>query len=94
MNAPKNAIYASKTIHEQLISINSEQISNEILDEVRSAQYYSVIADEVCDISNKVQLSILLCHALNGNVKEIFMNFVPVARITGSVIAEALLHHL
>ena len=52
-NAPKNAIYTSKTIQEQLISIIGEQIRNEILEEVRSAQYYFIIADEVCDISNK-----------------------------------------
>jgi len=78
MNAPKNAIYTSKTIQEQLISIIGEQIHNEILEEVRSAQYYSVIADEACDISNKEQLSISLCYALNDSVKEILMDFAPV----------------
>ena len=93
-NAPKNAIYTSKTIQEQLIFIIGEQIRNEILEEVRSTQYYSIIVDEVCDISNKEQLSISLRYALNGSVKEIFMDFVPVARITGSTIAEAILDHL
>ena len=86
-NAPKNAKYASKTIHdqEQLISIIGEQICNEILDEV---------ADKACDISNKEQLSISIRYVLNGSLKEMLMDFVPVVRITGSAIAEAFLSRL
>ena len=70
------------------------QIRNDILEEVKEAKYFSVIADEVCDVSNKEQLSILLRCALDGCVKEVFMDFVFVDRITGSVIAEAILQCL
>jgi len=55
---------------------------------VKSAAYYSVTADEVCDISTKKQLSISLFYALNASVIEVFMDFIPVARITGSAIAD------
>jgi len=60
--------------------IGDNEIRSDILKEVKSVTYYSVIADEVCDISNKEQLSISLHYTLNGSVKEVFMNFVPVAR--------------
>ena len=59
-NAPKNAKYTSKTIQNQLIDIVAQQIRMEILSEVKQAKYYSVIVDEVCDISNKEQFSICL----------------------------------
>ena len=37
----------------------------------------------------KEQLSILIRYILNGSVKKMFMDFVPVIRITVSAIAEA-----
>ena len=42
--------------------------------------------DEVCDISNKEQLSISQFYVLNGSVNEIFMDFVPVTRITSDIV--------
>ena len=77
-----------------MISIIGEQIRNEILDEVRSTQYYSIIADEACVISNKEHLSISTRYVLNGSVEEMFMDFVPVVMITGCAIAEAILGRL
>ena len=90
-NAPKNAKYTSKTIQNQLIDIVAQQIRMEILSEVKQAKYYSVIADEVCDVSNKEQFSICLCYVHDQAVKEMFLDFVEVERITGNVLATALL---
>ena len=59
-NAPKNVCYTSKTIQNQMIYIIGNQICKDILEEVKEAKYFSVIADKVCDISNKEQLSISL----------------------------------
>ena len=52
-NAPRNAKYTSKTIQNQLIDIIGKRIQKEILDEVKEAKFYSIIADEICDASNK-----------------------------------------
>ena len=93
-NAPKNAKYTSKTIQNQLIDIVAQQIRTEILSEVKEAKYYSVIADEVCDISNEEQFSICLHYVHDKAVKEMFLDFVEVERITGHVLATALLHCL
>ena len=51
-NAPQNAWYTSKTIQNQLIEVI----------EVKEAKFYSIIADEVCDVSNKEQLYLCLCY--------------------------------
>ena len=58
----------------------------EILSEVKQAKYYSVIADEVCDISNKEQFSICLRYVHDKAVKEMFLGFVEVERTTGHVV--------
>lgn len=47
------------------------------------AKYYTVIADEVADVSNKEQLSLALRYVLDGGGKEAFVDFVEVERITG-----------
>ena len=57
-SAPRNALYTSKTIQNQLIDIVGQCIRSDIMDEVKKAKFYSVIADEVADVANKEQLSI------------------------------------
>ena len=93
-NTPKNAKYTSKTIQNGLIDVVAEQIHNEILSEIKEAKYYSVIADEVCDVLNKEQFSICLRYVHDKVVKEAFLDFVEVERITGHVLANKLLHYL
>ena len=77
-----------------MIDIIAQQIRIKILSEVKQAKYYSVIADEVCDISNKEQFSICLRYVHDKAVKEMFLDFVEVERITGHVLATALLRCL
>ena len=89
-NAPKNAKYTSKTIQNQMINIVGNQIRSEIINEVLSAKFYSIIADELSDISNKEQVSLSFRYVLDGTVKEVFADFVEVERITGKEIAGAI----
>ncbi len=58
--AARNATYTSKTIQNQIIQVLAEQVSNHIIDKVRAAQWFTVIADQVTDVSNREQLSIVL----------------------------------
>ena len=86
-NAPQTAKYTSKTIQNHLIDIIGKCI---ILDEVREAKFYSIIADEVCDVSNKEQLSLCLGYIQASSVKERFLDFVQVERIIGRELATSL----
>ena len=58
--AGKNATYTSAIIQNQLISVIGDHIRGKILSKVMKAHWFTVIADEVTDISNKEQLSIVL----------------------------------
>ena len=53
-----------------------------------------MIADEVTDTVNKEELSFSLRFVLDGTVKEVFVDFVEVERITGQVLAQAILQWL
>ena len=55
-----NATYTSNTIQNQIISILADQVRQSIISSVKAAKWFSVIADEVTDVSNKEQLSIVL----------------------------------
>ena len=53
----------------------ANQISKNIIDEVKTTKVYTLIADEVTDVSNHEQLSICLRYVHGGNVKEVFVGF-------------------
>ena len=93
-HSPQNARYTSKTIQNELVQVIGDNIRNGILDEVKRAKFYSVIADEVTDVSNKEELSLILRYVLDGVIKEVFVDFLEVERITGEVLAQAILQWL
>ena len=70
--APQNATYTSKTIQNEMIDVIGTAIRNNITEEVKSSKYYSIIADEVTDCSNKEQLSLSLRYVTDENVREMF----------------------
>ena len=58
-SAPRNAVYTLKTIQNELVHIIGFRIRGDILREIQEAKYYTVIANEVSDVSNKEH-----CHTL------------------------------
>lgn len=76
-SAPKNAVYNSKTIENQLISVIGEWLTNKIVDEVKEARFFTVVADEVADVSNTEQMSIVVRYVDNQcEIKEEFIEFI------------------
>ena len=93
-SAPKNAQYTSKTIQNQLIDVVGTHIRTEMLQEIKTAKYYSIIADESSDISNKEQFSISFRYVFSDTVKEVFADFAEVDRITGKKLADTIVQSL
>ena len=58
--AARNATYTSNTIQNQIVDVLSDQVKQQIIQKVKAAKWYTVIADEVTDVSNKEQLSVVL----------------------------------
>lgn len=69
-------------------------IRSDIIAEVQQTKLYSIIADKVTDVANKEELSLVLRYVLNNEVKEVFVDFIEVERITGEVLAKSILDWL
>ena len=91
---PKNAQYTSKTIQNELISVVGDAIREEIISEVLSAQFYSIIADEVTAVANQEQLSLCVRYVHNNCIQEVFVDFIEVERVTREALATSILNHL
>ncbi|KAL5502423.1 hypothetical protein EMCRGX_G009193 [Ephydatia muelleri] len=62
--AAKNATCTSPVIQNQIIDVLEDQIRSETIRRVQKANWFTVIADEVTDVSNKEQLSLVLSCAV------------------------------
>jgi len=89
-NAPRNALYTSKTVQNELIDIIGKHIHSGTLSKVQQARFFSIIADKVFDVANKEQLSLCLCCVGTDGVHEVFTDFAEVERITGVTLADRL----
>ena len=69
VTAPRNATYTSSNIQNQVIDIFADQIRQNIISRVKKVRWYSVVADEVTDISNKEQLSLVVRYVYHGGLR-------------------------
>ena len=91
--APKNARYTSKGIQNKSIDVVGQSIQLDIISKVQAAQFYSITADVVKDVANK-ELSLVLRYIYNEEIKEIFVDFIQVERITGEVLGSKIVDWL
>lgn len=67
-----------QTIQNDIILCCGDHIREKMLSEVQRAKYYSILADEVADISNTEQLSLVLRYVDDNNIiREEFIDFLP-----------------
>ena len=90
-SAARNATYTSSVIQNQVIDILADQVRQKIIDNVNQARLYSVIADEVTDVSNKEQLSLSVRYVDVDTleIREDLLGFVECdAGVSGHALAE------
>ena len=87
-NHRKNASYISKTAQNQLIACIGQHILQKICDEVRSAELFSIMADETTDIARTEQFTLVIRYVHKSQIKEQFMGFSKVEDMTGLGVAE------
>ncbi|CAB3225866.1 unnamed protein product [Arctia plantaginis] len=85
----KNAQYTSPKIQNEILNICGVLIREKLVDDVKAASAYSILADETADISGKEQLSIGLRYydQKEKNVKEEFIGFVELQKMDAQTIA-------
>jgi hypothetical protein len=90
-NNAANATYLSKTTQNELIESMATVIRRNVSKEVKSAEFFSVIADETTDISHRSQLSVSIRYVNNRKIVERFLEFVYPEALTGVALAEEII---
>ena len=91
--APANAMYTSPAIQNDIANILGSQVKNTILKQVRRAEFFSLVADEVTDSSNREQLAIVLRYVDPDDlqIREDLVEFIECdAGVTGNAVAKKL----
>ena len=93
--SPRNAIYTSKTIQNEMIDVIGSAIEEHIIDKIQAAKFFTILADEVTDCSNLEQVSTVIRFVdSDKSIREDFLGFITVERITGEYLSTALLSWL
>ena len=93
--AAGNALYTSKTVQNEMITICGNIIQGKLLGMVKKAGFFSVIADEATDVANDEQLSICVRFVHNGSRCEKFLAFHECqSGVTGEALADDILSAL
>ena len=78
-----NPSYLSSTICEELISLMGSKVLDKIIDELKSAKFYSVSVDSTPDVTHSDQLTFIVRYVLPTRPKERFMRFLLMIGHTG-----------
>lgn len=96
-HAPRNAVYTSPDIQNQIINILGDYTRQKIFSKVQRAQFFTIIADEVTDCSNKEQFSLVLrfVDRESNQIREDLVTFVECdTGVTGRNLADKMLNFL
>ena len=86
--------YLSSTISEDVIELMGEKVLSVIVNEVKSAKYFSISVDSTPDIMHVDQLTVIVRYVLPSGPVERFITFIPMFSHTGSVIANIIIQFL
>ena len=95
-SAKKNALYLSPVIQNELIDLAGLVVKESILNDVRSAGWFSVMADECTDVATLEQMSICIrfVDRKTLQVREEFVGFVQLDNTDAASISTAILPFL
>ena len=88
----KDVLYMSPTSQNELIEIIGKSIiQKRFIEEIKGAQYHSVLADEVTSSNDEI-LSICMRYVnKEKQIREVFLDFLSLERITGECIGQTIL---
>lgn len=89
--APKNAMYVSPKVQNDVIEIAGTVISEAIVAEVNESPYFSILADETTDIAGIEQMTFCVRYLKKDIITEAFLKFVPVHDTSGEALANTII---
>ena len=89
--APKNMQLTSWNVQNQIILICGQMIKENIVEKIKKAEMYTIIADETTDRNKREQLALVLRYVTeNGTVREDMVAMLNPDKTTGEVLAQAI----
>lgn len=83
--------YLSNTICKEFIELIRQRVQAEIILQVQSAKYFSIIVDSTPDLAHVDQLTFVVCYvSTEGEVFEHFLKFLPIFSHTGDSLFKSL----
>ncbi|KAF2879931.1 hypothetical protein ILUMI_26260 [Ignelater luminosus] len=91
-----NQHYLSHDIQNELITLMSKSVIDEIIHRVKQAKYYTFLLDCTRNVNRIEQTSIILrfCNSSTGAVEEHFVEFISVTKTTGEYLTNTILQEL
>ena len=82
-HGPRNAVYTSLSIQEEILKILGNNVVSIICDKVRKAGLYSIMVDESIDTSKQEQMSfaVRFVDVSDGSVHEHFLTFIHAEKL-------------
>lgn len=81
--------YLSHNICDIFVGLIGDQIRAEIIQEIKSATYYSITVNFTPDVSHVDQLSFVIRYISScGNIKERFVEFIPIDKHASSYLEQ------
>ena len=80
-NGPRNAVYTSHGIQDDLLKLLGNNVVSIICNKVRESGFYSIIVDESRDSSKQEQMSFVLRFVSDGSVHEHFLTFIHAEKL-------------
>ncbi|XP_030760738.1 uncharacterized protein LOC115885854 [Sitophilus oryzae] len=84
----------SKTIQNDLLDAMFEVYRNELINQIKSAKFIAIEADETTDISNQQQMVVIIRYVFNGEIFEMFWAFVKPEGYAVDILANCLMDQL
>lgn len=84
-SGPGNAKYVHHDIQNELIDIMACILREQVSNEVKLGEHFTLMVDETNDVSKKEQISIVLCYIHNDDIHEKFLDFVPADGLKGGI---------
>uniref|UniRef100_A0A8C2PTZ0 DUF4371 domain-containing protein n=1 Tax=Cyprinus carpio TaxID=7962 RepID=A0A8C2PTZ0_CYPCA len=76
-SGPGNAKYVHHDIQNELIDIMACILREQVSNEVKLGEHFTLMVDETKDVSKKEQISVVLRYIHNDDIYEEFLDFVP-----------------
>ena len=96
MCGPRNAIYTSPIIQNELLHIMGEMVQNIICSKIQEAGLFSILVDESKDCSKKEQLTLILrcINPKEATIHEYFLTFVEATTLDANGLTQYIVNTL